>query len=109
MAAGIENLRRLDLTTEAKIYFGTAEIEPFSDMTVSGHGPLLKDGMRLNYAAKDDDFRQTSIHEFLVYVDMARRFPKLKQINIHFSPKQWFDVTHLVGGDGDYTRLIDGV
>ncbi len=109
MAAGIENLRRLNLITEAKVYFGTAEIEPFSDMTVSGHGPLLKDGMRLNYAAKDDDFRQTSIHEFLVYVDMARRFPKLKQINIHFSPKQWFDETQLVGRDGDYNRLIDGV
>ena len=109
MAAGIENLRRLDLTTEAKIYFGTDEIRPFSDLTISGHAPLLRDGMRLNYAATDGDFRQMSIDEFLAYVDMARQFPRLKQINIHFSPKQWLDETQLAGRYGDYDRHIDGI
>jgi sugar phosphate isomerase/epimerase len=109
MKAGIDNLRRLDLSTEASSLSGPEEIRPFSDFAISAHAPMSKDEMRLNIAATDEDFRQISINELLGYVDMVRQFPKIRQINMHPAPKQWLNKTQASGRRGDYSLMVEGI
>ena len=106
--AGIENLRRLNLFVEAGPSHGIEEIGPFLELVVSSHAPGRIDDLRLNVAATDDEFRQKSIDCLLAYVDTARQFPKLRQVNIHPAPKRWLDESQTRGAHGDYDRLIDG-
>ena len=108
--AGIDNLKRLKLTTELGMNLrGIDELRPFSGLAVSGHAPTSKDGTRLNYAAKDDDFRQMSIGEILSFIEMVRQFPRLEKVIMHSVPKQWFDENQVEVQYGDYNRMIDGI
>ena len=107
--AGIDNLKRLNLTTELGMNLGIDELRPFSGLAVSGHAPTSKDGLRLNYAAMDDDFRQKSISEILSFIEMVRQFPRLETVIMHSVPKQWLDENQVEVQYGDYNRMIDGI
>ena len=115
MAAGIDNLMRLGMNTEAPTSLDLDELRPFRELIISGHAPLdrvgysSKDGQRLNLGATDDDFRQMSIKEMLDYVESAQQFPRFKQINMHPTPKQRLDDAQTSGRYGDYDRMIDGI
>ena len=107
--AGIDNLKRLNLTTELGMNLGIDELRPFSALAVSGHAPTSKDGTRLNYAAMDDDFRQMSIGEILSFIEIVRQFPRLEKVIMHSVPKQWLDENQVKVQYGDYNRMIDGI
>ena len=106
---GLGNLKRLGLTAEAGTLVDLATIGELRDVTISGHAPISIGEMRLNIAAIDDDFRETSISHLTAYIDSASRLPNLRQVNIHFAPKRWLDETQTAGREGDYDRLIDRI
>ena len=109
MAAGIHDLRRLNLRAEASLVDDIEAMADFSDVLTSAHAPASMGDLRLNIAATDDDFRRTSIDQIVGYVDKARRYPNVRQVNIHFAPKRWMEETQVRGREGDYARLIEGV
>lgn len=109
MRAGIDNLKRLGLKTEFRPHSPAKELIPFAEFAISGHAPYTKGDMRLNYAATDDEFREMSINEMMSYIDMVRRFPSARQINMHFAPKQWLEETQTGGRFGDYNLMIDSI
>ena len=105
---GVENLRRLGLTTE----LGLADSEKmaaFRDLAISGHAPQEKGGVPLNIASTDHVIRQMSIVEFLGYVDLIRKLPRLKKMNMHPPHRQWVDEGQTSGQQGDYGLMIDGI
>ena len=104
--AGVENLIRLNLTTEV----GTPDIEnnTLSDLAISGHAPGSTGGRPLNIAATDEEFRRISIAELIGYVDLTRKLPRLKQVNIHPPPRQWLDESETVVRQSEYGLMIDG-
>lgn len=94
------------LTNEVKA------MNAFSQVLVSGHAPSsLQVGSKIrgNIASTDDEFRDVSIRTILDYVDVARRYPHLKLVNMHFAPKRWIDETQNQCQTGTYDRLIDGI
>ena len=109
VATGIELLKRLGLTAEASMADDIDAVGSLSDVLVSAHAPSAVGELRLNIAATDDDFRRESIDHIVAYVERARRYPRVKQVNIHFAAKRWVDETQVRGQKGDYGRLIDGV
>ena len=109
MKTGLEVLRRLDLKCEASMSDDIETAGEFSEVLVSAHAPAQKDGQRLNVAATDEPFRRMSINHIIAYVDAVRRYPDVRQVNIHFAPKRWVDDTQTGGHEGDYSLLIDGV
>ena len=109
LRVGIENLKRLNLNVEAGTRLNLEKLSPFTDVIVSAHAPYGKDGMRLNIAAVDDDFRNMSIDYLIDYIDTARHLPHLKKVNMHCAPKRWQDAKQIGGWIGDYDRLIDAI
>jgi sugar phosphate isomerase/epimerase len=109
VAAGIHDLRRLNLRAEASLVDDIEALADFSDVLTSAHAPASMGDLRINIAATDDDFRRTSIDQIVGYVDKARRYPNVRQVNIHFAPKRWMEETQVRGREGDYARLIEGV
>ena len=107
MQIGIGDLRRLGLMTEGTAHMGLDEYKPFSEIMVSGHGPYLKNGVRWNVAATDDELRKGSLEAMLDYVDMVRHMPKLRQVNLHFPAKRWRDEAQPDGHYGTYDRMIE--
>ena len=82
---------------------------PYADLLISGHAPIQKGELLLNIAATDDDFRELSIGEHLAYIDMVKRFPRLKQVNMHFGYRRWLAADQTEGQEGDYDRLIEAI
>jgi len=109
LRVGIQNLKRLNLNVEAGTTLNLEELNPFYDVIVSAHAPYGKDGMRLNIAAIDDDFRDMSINHLISYIETARHLPNLKKVNMHCAPKRWQDEKQIGGQVGDYDRLIDAI
>ena len=109
MMAGVDNLKRLSLATEASMADDIETADNFAEVLTSAHAPALKDGLRLNIAATDDVFRQISVNHVLSYIEMARRYPNVQQVNIHPPPRQWLDEGQTAGRYGDYGRLVDGM
>lgn len=109
-----DHIERLGLNGNAGTTL-TNEVEAmnaFSQVLVSGHAPSsLQVGgkIRGNIASADDEFRDMSIRTILDYVDVARRYPHLKLVNMHFAPKRWIDETQNQCQTGAYDRLIDGI
>ena len=109
-----DHIERLGLNGNAGTTL-TNEVEAmnaFSQVLVSGHAPSsLQVGgkIRGNIASTDDEFRDMSIRTILDYVDVARRYPHLKLVNMHFAPKRWIDETQNQCQTGTYDRLIDGI
>ena len=109
MAAGIDNLRRLKLNTETSMNDDIESADEFSELLISVHAPAGIEGMRLNVAATEDDFRQVSIDCIVSCIDKTRRYPKVKKVIMHTAPKLWIDDSQLRGQEGDYDRQIDGI
>jgi len=107
--AGVENLKRLGLSTELSTAPSPEELTTFRDFAISGHAPLYNGDLLLNIGAIDEEFRQMSIDELLSYVDLVRKLPRLRQVNMHPGPKQWLNDTQTGGRHGDYGRMIDGI
>ena len=109
-----DHIERLGLNGNAGTTL-TNEVEAmnaFSQVLVSGHAPSsLQVGSKIrgNIASADDEFRDMSIRTILDYVDVARRYPHLKLVNMHFAPKRWIDETQNQFQTGTYDRLIDGI
>ena len=109
-----DHIERLGLNGNAGTTL-TNEVEAmnaFSQVLVSGHAPSsLQVGSKIrgNIASTDDEFRDMSIQTILDYVDVARRYPHLKLVNMHFAPKRWIDETQNQFQTGTYDRLIDGI
>ena len=109
-----DHIERLGLNGNAGTTL-TNEVEAmnaFSQVLVSGHAPSsLQVGSKIrgNIASTDDEFRDMSIRTILDYVDVARRYPHLKLVNMHFAPKRWIDETQNQCQTGTYDRLIDGI
>jgi len=108
-AAGVENLKRLGLNTEASVNDVLEEAQRFAGLMVSVHAPLWDGDVRLNIGAKDDEFREGSIGKILAYIDTARHFPELKKVNMHSGPKQWLDEAQERGRTGDYGLMVDSI
>ena len=107
--AGLNTLHRLDLNTEASMGDDIDDMAEFADVLVSAHAPSMTGDARLNIGATDAEFRKTSIAVIVDYIDRARTYPNLKQINMHFAPKRWSDPTQKTGGEGTYDLMIDGI
>ena len=108
MSAGLGLLDRLSLVTEAAAHLTPDEYAPFSAIMVSGHGPYLEGGVRWNIAATDDEYRTRSLEAMRAFIQMSPRFPRLKQVNLHFPARQWRDEAQPHGHRGTYDRMIDG-
>ena len=106
---GLVDLQRLGLTAEGRMNQTLDDYLPFADILISGHAPILKGEQLLNIAATDDDFRELSISEHLAYIDMVKRFSRLKQVNMHFGYRRRLDKGQREGREGDYDRLIDAI
>ena len=107
--AGLDVMKRLGLKAEAGMAVDISTVGEFSEVLISAHAPSIKDGQRLNIAATDAPFRRMSIDHLLAYVDAARRYPNVRQVNMHFAPRRAVEDTQIGGQEGDYSLLIDGV
>ena len=85
------------------------DLAPNSEVLISGHAPFRVDGVLLNIAAEDDDFRERSISDITRYIDTLRQFPKVKQINMHYGHKLWLDENQTGGQLGNYDRQVDAI
>lgn len=109
MGAGLEVLSRLGLNCEASMANSIDDAGEFSEVLISAHAPLTAGELRLNFGATDDGFREQSIAHVIDYIDKAHRYPHVRQVNMHPSPKQWLDEAQTAGREGDYNRMIDGI
>ena len=108
--SGLETLESLGLLAESSMRDEIRLLDDYADVLISAHAPATApDGSRLNIAATDNDFREMSIGIITKFIDEACRYPNLKQVNVHFAPRQWIDETQTAGQEGDYDHLIDGV
>ncbi len=108
-SAGVDTLRRFGLNTEASMADDIDDMADFADVLVSAHAPAVVGDMRLNIAATDAGFRETSIQVIVDYIERAARYPNVRQINMHFAPKRWNDPEQTEGREGDYDLMIDGI
>lgn len=107
--AGIVNLKRLGLNTEASMLEDISAFSEYSDMLISVHSPVNNGDQRLNYGAVDDEFRDQSVAHIIGYIEAAGRYPNVRQVNMHPPPRQWLAESQLAGRTGDYDRMIDGM
>ena len=108
--SGLETLKSFGLLAESAMRDDIRALDEYAEVLISAHAPATApDGSRLNIAATDADFREMSIGIITEYIDEARRYPNVKQVNIHFAPRQWIDETQASGQEGDYDLLIDSV
>ena len=109
IGAGLANLKRLGLNAEASMNDDIEAAGEFSEVLVSAHAPVASAGQRLNYGAAEEEFREWSIRLVIDYIDVASRYPNVRQVNMHASPRQWLDQTQTAGRAGEYGRMIDGI
>ena len=102
-------LQRFKLDAEGQMHATSDEMQPFAELLASGHAPTQKGDVRLNIAATDSDFREESVRKIEDYVELTAGFSRLKQVNIHFAPRRWFDEKQTQGREGDYDLLIDAI
>lgn len=107
--SGLNNLERLELKAEVSMEDDIEAMNAFSGVLISAHAPVTIGAMRLNYGATDEDFREKSIGHVIDYIDKARKYSNIRQINIHPSPKQWLNEDQQQGRHGDYGLMIDGI
>lgn len=109
MAAGIDNLNRLRLKTECSLSDDIESSSAFSQVLISAHAPVKLGDQRLNYASTDEEFRRQSIENVKRFVDQARRYPRVRKVNLHFPPKRWNDGVQTHGQIGDYGLMVDAI
>ncbi|SVC86903.1 uncharacterized protein METZ01_LOCUS339757 [marine metagenome] len=106
---GIHDLSRLNLTAEMHATTDPAKSSILSGKLISAHAPYVKNGLRLNYAAKDIEHRTYAISYLKTYISKLPAHPTIKQINLHPPQKQWFDETQISGKYGDYELMIKAI
>jgi len=107
---GLQTLESLGLLAESSLRDDIHVLDDYAGVLISAHAPATApDGSRLNIAATDSDFREMSIGMITAYIDEARRYPNVRQVNIHFAPRQWIDEAQTRGQEGDYDLLIHAV
>ena len=106
--AGREVLDRFGLKVEAPTRLDSKAVDPVADLVVTAHAPYSDSGGRFSIADVDDGIREADIEKIAVYIKEAvERFPNLRKVNMHCSPKRWvYEDRVLVG---EYGRLIDAV
>jgi sugar phosphate isomerase/epimerase len=109
ITVGLHDLARLELNTESPASLSSDDLRPFADLIVSCHAPSGADGQRLNVASKDDEFREWSINQLLLYVERVGQLPKLKKVIVHPPRQQTFDENQDLVEQGAYERLIDSI
>ncbi len=107
--SGLRNLERLGLKAEASMGDDIEAIHEYAGVLISAHAPVTIGPMRLNYGATDEDFRNRSIAHIIDYIDKARQYPNVRQINMHPGPRQWLNEEQTEGREGDYDLMIDGI
>ena len=107
VSTGLDLLKSLGLTAEASMADRLDDIEEYADVLVSAHAPASKDDLRLNVAATDVQFRRESIDYITQYIARASKYPKVKQVNIHFAPRRWVEDKQTRGQEGKYGLMID--
>lgn len=108
--AGVEQLRRLNMTTEIKGHLNLGAWQPFSGLIASAHVPhIFPDGSRVNIATPDEAFRQYSLKHTITYIQAVSQFPNIKKITMHTAPKRWITKHQKAGQGGDYELMIDGI
>ena len=106
-SAGREMMERCGLGAEAPTIL-TDEVNGVADLVVTAHAPFSGMDGRYSIADVDDARRSDSIDAIRRYVEEAvHRFPSLRKINMHASPKIWVYDTHML--KGNYDRLIDAI
>lgn len=106
---GIIDLDRLNLKAELHATTDPSNPNELSNMLISAHAPYVKDGLRLNYAAKDTEHRVNAISLLKGYISKLEVHPTIKQVNLHPPQKQWFDKTQTSGREGDYELMIQAI
>ena len=109
IAVGIDNLNRLGLTAESSMSDDVDDVGDFSEVLISVHAPVMLGDLRLNLGATDAEFRERSIQEIIGYIDKARRYPNVRQVNVHPPPRQWLSETQTQGRQGDYDLMIEAI
>lgn len=106
--AGREVLTRYGFSAEAGTTLDDPAHTGVEDLVISAHVPYSCPDGRLSIADIDDQLRETSIRAITTYLEGAHeRFPNLRQINMHCSPKRWASETRPL--EGSYDRLIDAI
>ena len=106
--AGPEVMARFGLGAEAPTQLNPDVVDPIVDFVVTAHAPYSAGRYRLSIADVDDAVREDSIGQIAAYVAAAAdRFPNLKKVNMHCSPKRWVYADRTLVGE--YGRLIDAV
>ena len=109
MEKPLDVLKRLGLAAEGTMGATLEEMQPYADILVTGHAPSMVDGMRMNPAAIDEEFREKSVQMWLDYVDLVTHFPRLTQVNIHFGPVLWIEEPQKRGNHGKYELLVESI
>ena len=107
--SGLHNLERLGLKAEASMGDDIEAIQEYAGVLISAHAPVTIGAMRLNYGATDEDFRNRSIAHIIDYIEKARQYPNVRQINMHPGPRLWLNEEQTEGREGDYDLMIDGI
>ena len=106
---GIIDLTRLNLKAELHATTDPSIPNELSPILISAHAPYVKNGLRLNYAAKDTEHRVNAISLLKDYISKLEMHPTIKQVNLHPPQKQWFDETQTSGREGDYELMIQAI
>ena len=107
--SGLHNLERLGLKAEASMGDDIQGIQEYAGVLISAHAPVTIGALRLNYGATDESFRNKSIAHIIDYIDKARQYPNVRQINMHPGPRQWLNEEQTEGREGDYDLMIEGI
>ena len=107
--SGLHNLERLGLKAEASMGDDIEAIQEYAGVLISAHAPVTIGALRLNYGAPDEDFRNRSIAHIIDYIEKARQYPNVRQINMHPGPRHWLNEEQTEGRQGDYDLMIDGI
>jgi sugar phosphate isomerase/epimerase len=106
--AGREVAERFGLMIEAPTVLDADVVDPLADFVLTAHAPYSGSEGRYSIADVNDTIRDASIGKIAAYIeDAAGRFPKLKKINMHCSPKYWASDERPL--HGRYERLVDAV
>jgi sugar phosphate isomerase/epimerase len=106
--AGRKVADRFGLMVEAPTVLDADVVDLLADLVLTAHAPYSDAEGRFSIADVNDEMREAAIGKIAAYIeDAAGRFPKLKKINMHCSPKYWASEERPL--HGRYERLIDAV
>ena len=103
----VDEIRRLGLTVEASHTAWLEQMQPYTEVFASAHGPYMKGQMRLNPASTDECFREESVKIIEDFIDMTTAFDKIRQVNLHFGCMRRADQKQATGQYGEYDIQVE--